>query len=288
MSVVLRESKKGWIEVDIRTHTADGLPIRERVKATVLNRAALKLWASKREAHLALAHGLNGCRCKARGKDANGLDARTLTVRQLVESWIEQRKAEKIPNIDVEEQRLRAHILPALGSLKVIDARPRNAYHLVKELVRTKSKRGGVLAARTIRNVFFTARQVFQHAVLEEIIPGNPMVLAKGVLPRVQDKDPTWRLQAVFTAHEVEMLISDDRIAAHRRVAYAIEFLTGLRTGQVSALRWSDYEGDLKPLGRIASAVSWNSKSRLEKATKTGVTHEVPVHPTLAKVLAGW
>ena len=34
--------------------------------------------------------------------------------------------------------------------------------------------------------------------------------------------------------------------------------------------------------------MSWNSKRKLEKATKTGVTHEVPVHPTLAKVLAAW
>jgi len=46
----------------------------------------------------------------------------------------------------------------------------------------------------------------------------------------------------VFTASEVEQLISDPRVSLHRRVAYAIEFLTGLRTGEVSALVWGDYE----------------------------------------------
>jgi hypothetical protein len=61
----------------------------------------------------------------------------------------------------------------------------------VKKLERTASKRGGVLAPRTVRGVFFATRQVFQHAVLEELIPGNPMVVARGILPRVQDKDPT-------------------------------------------------------------------------------------------------
>jgi integrase len=139
-----------------------------------------------------------------------------------------------------------------------------------------------------VRAVFFAARQVFQHAVLQEVIPGNPIVVAKGVLPRVQDKDPTWRAQAVFTEAEVEQLISNPKIAPHRRMAYALEFLTGLRTGQVSALRWGDYEPELEPLGRIVSSLSWDSKRKLVKATKTSVTHEVPVHPTLAKVLARW
>jgi len=53
-------------------------------------------------------------------------------------------------------------------------------------------------------------------------------------------------------------------------------------------LRWSDYSGDIVPLGRIISALSWSSKHKQEKATKTGVTHEVPVHRALAKVLAQW
>lgn len=38
------------------------------------------------------------------------------------------------------------------------------------------------------------------------------------VLPRVQDKDPTWRATAFFTLAEVEQLISDERVAGHRRI----------------------------------------------------------------------
>lgn len=288
MSVKVRKFRSGGYEVDIHTQAPDGMPIRERIKAPVASKEAAKRWGMLREAHLALMHGEKGCRCKAHGKEGEGEDPRTLSVEQLVESWIKQRKDEGIPYVEVEEQRLRAHILPVLGKLKVIDVRPKHAYQLVKELARTKSKRGGMLAPRTVRGIYFTARQVLQHAVLEELIPGNPMTLAKGVLPPVQDKDPTWRSQAVFTSREVEMLICDPRVAAHRRVAYALEFLTGLRTGQVSALRWSDYDGDIEPLGRITSSLSWSSRHKKEKATKTGVTHEVPVHRTLAKVLAQW
>jgi integrase len=289
VSIKIRKYKRtAAYEVDINTLSVDGVPIRERLKSPVASKEATKRWGMEREAHLALKHGIGGCRCKANGEEDNGPDPRTMRVGELVESFIKQRKAEGIPNAVVEEQRLRDHVLPVLRSLRVGDVRPRDAYKLVKAVSRTESNRGGALAPRTVRQVFFTARQVFQYAVLQEIIPGNPMVLARGVLPRVQDKDPSWRARAVFTATEVEMVISDPRIAPHRRVAYAIEFLTGLRTGQVSALRWSDYDQDVEPLGRLTSAISYNSVTKIEKATKTGVTHEVPVHPTLAKVLAVW
>ena len=139
-----------------------------------------------------------------------------------------------------------------------------------------------------MRAIFFTARQVFQHLVFEEIIPGNPILVPRGVLPPVQDKDPTWRVKAIFTAGEVEQLISDERIAIHRRVAYTLEFLGGFRMGEASALRWGDYEPDIEPLGRITSGLAYNSERKVVKETKTGVAHEVPVHPTLAKVLGAW
>lgn len=285
-----RQPKKGW-EVDIRTVSPDGVFIRERVWSPVSGKDASRRWGLDRERHLALEHGRDGCRCKERGEEIDQsaeLAKKDQTVEQLVHSWLKQREAEQSASHDQDKQRLETHALPVLGHLKVVDVRPRHAHELVRRLKATASRRGGVLGARTVRGIFFLVKQVLQQAVLEELIPGNPVVVARGVLPPKQDKDPTWRAKAIFTTEEVEGLIADERIALHRRVAYAIEFLTGLRTGQVSALRWSDYEPDVKPLGRIISSLSWDSKGKVEKGTKTGVTHEVPVHPTLAKVLGAW
>jgi integrase len=137
--------------------------------------------------------------------------------------------------------------------------------------------------------VFATAKQMFQYAVAQEYLTGNPIVLVdRSVLPKKEDKDPSWRSGAVFSKDEVEQLISDARVAPHRRVAYAIEFLTGLRTGQVSALRWGDWQREVIPLAKLTSAQSYDSHAGKEKTTKTRVVHEVPVHPTLAAVLAAW
>jgi len=65
-------------------------------------------------------------------------------------------------------------------------------------------------------------------------------------------------------------------------------FLTGGRFGEISARRWREYLADETPLGRLIVSSSFQSKTKREKSTKTGQTREVPVHPTLAAILAGW
>lgn len=232
-------------------------------------------WAKEREAALI-----------ARGREEDSSKANT-TVRQLVDAWLLQRKAEGA-DVEKDRQRLLDHVTPVLGSLRVMEVRPKHVHELVMALRRKASQRGGVLASRTIRGIYFLTKQLFNHAVLQELISGNPILVGKGVLPQKADKDPGWRKGAIFTKAEVELLISSDKIPLHRRVIYAVSFLTGLRPGQVYELRWGDYEPEFEPLGRISSSRSWNSTRKVVKSTKTGVDHLVPVHPVLAKVLAEW
>jgi integrase len=290
MTTKVRKGRTGRIgyEVDIRATTTDGRSIRERVQSPVSTREGSKRWAQQRELHLALEHGFGGCRCRATGKEGEALDLRMMTVNDAVQAWLAQREKEGVPSVKSETQRLEQYVLPAFGKMLVLEWRPKTTVALVKHLKALPSKQGGSLASRTVRKAYFSVRQVFQSLVLDEVLVGNPIFAHKGLLPAVTDKNPGWRSTAVFTAAEVEQLLSDDRIAVHRRVAYAIEFLTGLRTGQVSALTWGDYEGSIEPLGRLTSAWSWDSKGKVLKATKTKVTHQVPVHPALAKVLAAW
>ncbi len=71
-----------------------------------------------------------------------------------------------------------------------------------------------------------------------------------------------------------------------RRVYYALQLLAGLRSGETAARRWSDLDPEAKPLGRL---LVWNQVvDGKERATKTGDVREVPVHPTLAAILADW
>jgi integrase len=91
-----------------------------------------------------------------------------------------------------------------------------------------------------------------------------------------------------FTADEVQRMISDPRIPADRRVLYALEFLTGQRTGEAAARRWRDWDRDRQPLGAITVDTSYSTRAKTEKATKTKVRRTIPVHPVLAMMLAEW
>ena len=105
----------------------------------------------------------------------------------------------------------------------------------------------------------------------------------RGELPEKTDKDPEWRASATYTAREVEQLISDARIPVERRVQYALKSIAALRHGEVAGLRWRHYDPTLEPLGRLVVATSYDTGR-----TKTEVTRRMPVHVTLAKILAAW
>lgn len=211
-----------------------------------------------------------------------------MTGNELAAAWLAQREAEGYVDVAKDRQRIEGHVLPVLGKLVVCETRPRHAVELVNKLKITPSVQGGNLASRTIRSIYFTAKQMYEWAVLQEIVISNPIKVGPRVLPPKADKNPAWRKGAVFTQDEMEQLISSPLIPLHRRVYYALGFLTGQRPGQVSALRWGDYEPAHEPLGRLASSESWDSKRKRVKSTKTGAEHLVPVHPVLAKLLATW
>jgi integrase len=144
-------------------------------------------------------------------------------------------------------------------------------------------RQAGELAPRTILNVYGLVHTMFRDALVDELIEDNPCMLHRGELPEKTDKDPEWRASATYTAREVEQLISDARIPVERRVQYALKAIAGLRHGEVAGLRWRHYDPTLEPLGRLVIATSYDTGR-----TKTEVTRRVPVHLTLAKILAAW
>ncbi|MGZ5764503.1 MAG: tyrosine-type recombinase/integrase [Usitatibacter sp.] len=164
------------------------------------------------------------------------------------------------------------------------EVRPRHIRDLVRLL-----KEGGELAPRSIRNVYGMLHAMFVDAKLDELVVSNPCELPRESLPKRVDKDPLWRATAKFTRAEVEALISDERIPLDRRVLNSILFLGLCRWGEMAALRWREYEPQYEgELGRIVFARSFDHKKRRIKSVKTEVPRWMPVHPTLAKILAAW
>lgn len=206
-----------------------------------------------------------------------------VTLRRYAKRWVEERRARGLNNVNDDETKLRLHILPSLGDLRFDEIRPRHVRDLVRRL-RSDSR-----APRTVRHIYATLRKMCNDAVVDEVVETSPCRLKRGDLPKNIDKDPAWRETAVFSRQEIETLISDVRIPGHRRVFYALQTLAGPRVSAGIARRWRDYDSSVEPLGKLALVTKYSSKRKREEAgTKTGIARYIPVHPTLARILAAW
>ena len=201
-----------------------------------------------------------------------------LTVRVFAAPWVQERKALGIVTWKDNESRLRDHVLPVIGDMEISKVRPRHLADLVKNL-RIK----GEIAPKTVINIYSTIRALFRDALIADLIEQTPAILTRHQLGELHDKDPAWRRSAVFSRDEMEMLLADPRIDVDRVVVYALAGLAGLRHGEIAGLRWHRYDAGIEPLGSLSIVTSYDTGR-----TKTGDGRLVPVHPTLAAILAEW
>jgi integrase len=286
----IREQGTGVYQYDLSVELPDGTPYRERRNVPEFTDEGQRIvTTAEREAFVVERFSF----LHEHGKEdpdeiARRIEAKALTTEAYLESWLTRREARQVASVRDDRVRLRTHAIPAIGKIPLVDLRPHHVRDLLRELPQKPSRKGGKLAPRTQRHVYFLLRQALHDAVVEETIPSNPAMVDTSEIPQKRDKDTSgWRDRAVFTHDEVEQLISDERIPEDRRVGYALEFLTGMRTGEVSALCWRHYE-TAQPLGKLVVEVAYNTRTHEVKATKTERPRKVPVHPTLAKVLATW
>lgn len=210
-----------------------------------------------------------------------------LTVREYIAQWLEQRRA---LGHDWKHDRSRLqHVLPVLGELAIAAVRAR---HVIEAFQRVRTipteTTGEVLSPRSVHRVYEVVSRMFGDAQLADLIEQSPCVLDERHLGALVDKDPDWRAGAVFTRDEAVTLLSTDAIPEDRRLLHAFMLLAGMRPGEASALRWRHYDPTLQPLGQLTVSVAYDSRRHREKSTKTEATRHVPVHPTLAAMLAEW
>jgi integrase len=198
------------------------------------------------------------------------------------ETWCQARIDRGLWNAKRELGLMRKHVWPRIGHLELRAVRPAH----IREVLTGMAADGK--AGRTRSNVYAVVRTLFAEAASDEIIDGTPCVLRRQEIPKRIDKALGWRSTALFTREEAEALVSDGRIDLDRRVVYGLALLGGLRQGEIAALRWGALDNVREPLAALHVTSSYHFASATVKAPKTGRGREVPVHPTLAALLATW
>lgn len=208
------------------------------------------------------------------------------TVIEYAREWVKKQRYESAPK---DAARIELYLAKGpLTNIPLPELRPRHILEYIGWLQDHPSERGGTLAPRTIRGIYDVLRRSLDAAVIDEIIGANPCSPIRGKLPSIEDKDPLAREGWLYAREDIVKLATDARILPVRRVCYALQFLTGMRVGELAVLRFKDYDPAMKPLGRLTIRRAVKSVTLREAQTKTSAVKLVPVHPALAAVLDAW
>jgi integrase len=193
-----------------------------------------------------------------------------ISVRRYAELWFKGRT-----NITLKDdaQRMRDHILPRVGSLRLSEVEQQHVTALVRDL------QGSTLSLSTAKNSYRVFRTMMRDATIDKLIfGGDPCVLPRGA----------WRKKGgiereVYAAQEAVRLMTDEKLGWDRRVLFALWFYTGGREGEACGLQWQKWTRDSEPLGALA--IDWQYD---HQPLKTNNPRRVPVHPHLAEILQRW
>lgn len=121
---------------------------------------------------------------------------------------------------------------------------------------------------------------VYNWGIEEKLIVGRNSTPVEGLnLREKQEKIPP-----ILSLDEIKLLLERAKEVEHPWYhIWAFAFLTGMRSGELLALRWSDVDLDK---GIITVSRSHNKRLKGEKSTKAGYWRTVPISPDLQEVIA--
>lgn len=194
--------------------------------------------------------------------------------------WLPARRAEvERSTLDQYLWAVRRHIVPALGSVKLAELRPDALEVWLARLARPVSETGkaplGPTSVRLVRKVLSMA---CGDAVERGLLGENPLRFAKVPEPVAPDR-VTW------TADERRRFLA--AAAGHRLgVAFRLVLATGLRRGEVLALRWPELDFDSGRLQVARQLVVEGGRCRLKTLDPERGPRDVLFAPDIATMLA--
>lgn len=134
------------------------------------------------------------------------------------------------------------------------------------------------LSRSKINKVKSSINIIFKWGIEESLIVANSSPVEGLCLQKEEEKIPK-----ILSLDEVKKLLSEAKRRDHPWYhTWAVALLTGMRSGELMALKWSDVELD-KMLIRVSR--SYNTQKRIEKSTKAGYWRTVPISSELLEIL---
>jgi integrase len=150
--------------------------------------------------------------------------------------------------------------MPTIGAMLISEVRPSHIKQVLADLK---------VSQKTKRNILYVCNSLFAHALSDRLITANPTDDIK--ITRHQ-KPPIER----FKPAEKERILT--QLSGAPLLYFTILFETGMRPGEVLALRWDDWNGDTIHVNKAIVA-------RRPTTTKTSETRDILVSDILRHAL---
>lgn len=206
----------------------------------------------------------------------------SITVGEYLDQWMTAHAVELKPSTAASYRaNITRYLKPAIGSERLQGLSPTRLSVVFKELHESGGQGGKALSPRTVEFVRAVLRRAMQDAVLDRIIDVNPVVGTKR--PRVlKPKHSTW------TGAQVAAYLQHPTVKDHRFNALWTLFLaTGMRRGEVCALRWQDVDLDAGVV-HVDRAVTYLERERVYTTPKNHERRDVTIDPRTVAALRAW
>lgn len=202
------------------------------------------------------------------------------TVEQFIADWSHDKKSVvKTSTWQGYESKLVHHVLPHIGHIKIKDLRAQDIQHMFAAI-----RQGGRFDNRDIRvseqtilHIYRILHDVLQQAVKWSIIPTNPCLLVNKPRPKTVDTD-------IWMKEQVQQFLRFTKGDSMYPVFFLL-FATGMRIGEVLALRWNDVNFTQRTI-TVRRNISYIKKGYIFQEPKTKASKRtLPVSNQLAEVL---
>ena len=155
-----------------------------------------------------------------------------LTVGQFLTNWLSDTAQPSVRPSTFKgyEGKIRTHVLPALGTVRLVKLTPQNLEAFLNQ------KRATGLSPQTVQHLRAILRAALADAVKWGLLPRNVAALVDG--PRVPHRDVQ-----PLTPEEAQSLL--EGVRTHRLgPLFSVALAVGLRQGEALGLRWNDIDLD--------------------------------------------
>jgi integrase len=195
-----------------------------------------------------------------------------LLFKELIPIWKEERQSHVRPStLSMHDEYLKAQVLPIFGNKKLKDIKPSHIHMFIQRLYKDDKAASTIVTIKSILN------SIFDTAVRLEYISNNPVMNVK--TPKQKKKE-----KLSWTVGEATYFLSEVKDRYHNWIIFYLALYTGMRIGEIAALRWEDIDENNIYIKR--TAIKADKKVIAGDETKTlNSIRTIPHNETLFKAL---